>query len=220
MGKVARFWPAVGGVVVAGLLLPSGTYGPALICVGVGLAISLVLQIVHDQTVDRWLALHDNGLVHADKTGVVTLTWPDIASVQRMDVRHYRNGVYTGTTHKTVINPTARAAITLNDRFREIEAVSEHIVTEVTAARLPLVVDAVNGGQSVPFGAFSVQLQGIGHKDQYLSWERVDRIIVNQGFLRITEKGQRKPWAKGKAVGMPNFPIFLYLAQAFGATIG
>jgi hypothetical protein len=218
--KAGRLWPVVLALVVAGLLLPSGSYAAALIVTGAGLAVTVALQVVYETTPDRWLALHDHGLVHADKAGLSTLTWNDIDSVQRMDVRHYRNGVYTGTTHKTVVNPLGRPPITLNDKWEDVVAVSDDLQNEVSRTRLPMVVAAINSGQTVPFGAFTLHVAGIGYKGQQLTWDRVERISVAKGYLKITTPGQKKAWANARAVGMPNFPVFLTVAQAMGATIG
>jgi hypothetical protein len=37
--------------------------------------------------------------------------------------------------------------------------------------------------------------------------------------MKIFAPGQKKPWVNAKAFGMPNYPVFLTVAEAMGARI-
>jgi hypothetical protein len=141
--------------------------------------------------------------------------WDLISAVYQSITKHYRNSVYTHTTHQYVVHGPAGTKLVLNDFWDRITVLGETIEREVTRFRLPAAIDALRHGQAVPFGDLSVHATGlISEKRGMLPWTDIEKIAVRAGFIQVNRAGKWLSWSNTPVARIPNLFVFLALVEA------
>ena len=153
------------------------------------------------------------GFVFLKGSNALPFRWDQVAFVWQRIVRNYRNGIYTGTTFKYTVRRTDGVEIGITQMFRNGSQLGTQIQREVTNRLTPAALAAVNAGQSLPFGPFSVSWQGLGTSRGMIPWNMVQQVSANRGMVIIQQRGQR-----GKSYGgvdkVPNLYVFFGVANA------
>lgn len=100
------------------------------------------------------------GFVFTRGGKVEAFRWDQIEAMWQAVTKHYRNGIYTGTSHKYTVRRRDGGQVVLNDRFTDVEELGNTISDKVTNYHLPLAIGAYNAGQTITFGPLSISLQG------------------------------------------------------------
>lgn len=140
--------------------------------------------------------------------------WDQVAFVWQRIVRHYRNGVYTGTSYKYTVQRSDGVQIVLTEMFRNVGQMGDRLQREVTNRLAPQALAAVNAGQTLPFGRFSLSRQGLTTSKGMLPWSQVQQVSANRGLVMVQQRGQRKATPYGGVDKIPNLYVFLFVAEA------
>lgn len=156
----------------------------------------------------------DGFIIQRDSTNEA-LSWAEITTLWRAG---YRTSSYrTPTRYSYTLQCADGRKVklgTMPRRSASLQLFDDMLVREVTNQRLPEALRALNAGQTLEFGPFSLGMGGLTHKQATLSWNEVRRVYVGDGYFSIYKVGKRLPWGGGKRVArIPNFSVFLALVE-------
>lgn len=165
------------------------------------------------------LDLFENGMVAALPSAVCAFRY-DTAEVLQNITRHYRNGVYQGTTyHYTFSAPDGTRAV-LNEAFANVTQWGPAIQEAVTAAQLPTAAAKVRAGHRVTFGDLWITATEVGSTRKSAPWDRVQNLDLTRGHAAIAIEGKLFDLTVTPISRIPNFFVFHALFDHLRATHG
>jgi len=148
--------------------------------------------------------IYSEGFVYKRGMKIDVVRWDHIQAAWMWNIKHYRNGIYAGTTHKYTVLRGDGLKITLNDKFSGVERLGDRISQEITNYSLPRMIRDYHAGKSIFFGPLQVNVQGISTISQQLSWPRVQEVSIVQKVIKVREKGEFKDWTSVPVEQVPN----------------
>ncbi|HEX7733731.1 MAG TPA: DUF6585 family protein [Ktedonobacteraceae bacterium] len=139
--------------------------------------------------------------------------WDQIEAAWHSVTRHYRNGIYTGTTHRYRVRRNDGYEVILNDRFNKVGELGDLVHNSVTSAKIPQVLAAYNAGQAITFGPLSVSTQGIWNGKSMLPWAEVKDISIQSGYIAVSKAGKWLRWSSQPVSAVPNPFLFIALVR-------
>jgi hypothetical protein len=161
----------------------------------------------------RKFHLFQQGLVIEDKNQVQPFPWSQTAEVWRTVVRNYRNGIYVGTTYSYTLRRVDGYQVRLNNLVKNIGELGEAVSRGVTRELVPRALYSIRGGQTLTFGQFTINQQGMGNGREFIAWPEVQAINVNRGVLTVKKAGKFFNWGSSMVAKIPNFFVFLAVAE-------
>jgi hypothetical protein len=212
------------------LLFAGGPIGLAVILVVAGQPVIAVLCglfgvlflgiLLYSPNFSRKLAgrkvyVFAQGFIQAGAAGPVgDYRWDAIASVQQKITERYVNGIHTGTTYLYTVTRGDGAVVKLTQFYEGIAELGQTISREVTRVQLPRAIEAIQHGQTVPFGDLAIGVAGIvSARHGLLPWNELDQVRVVQGYVKLRKAGKWLPWSHKPAAEIPNLFVFLTLAD-------
>lgn len=156
--------------------------------------------------------VYQHGFVHKKgNQAAQPFRWDQIEAVWYNVIRHYRNGIYTGTTHNYRVRRVDGYQIVLNDRFTKVGELGDLVNNQVTAAKLPQVIAAYNAGQTITFGPLSLSTRGIQNASgNLLPWAEIKDVSLQKGYVAVSKAGKWLRWSSRPVREIPN--VFLFIA--------
>ena len=183
----------------------------ALLCVVGGVYYLIVYPLIHG----AWRIYScTDGFLFLKGSQPIPCRWDQVAFVWQRIVRHYTNGVYTGTTFKYTICRADGFEIIIDQKFRSASQLGTQAQREVTRRLTPQAVAAFNAGQTLQFGPFNVSRQGLATPKEVIPWSEVQQVSANRGMVVIQRRGQRKAKSYGGVDKVPNLYVFFNVAEA------
>lgn len=163
-------------------------------------------------------ALFDKGFALQNNQGLHTIPWSDVKAVWQSITKHYRNGIYTGTTHVYTIQTNTDQKFVLNDQLKKVEDLGSAIQKNVSEALWPQYVNALQNGQRVTFGPLALDAQGLYSGNKALTWAEIKAIKIHQGTISVKKEKGWFSWATVTVPQVPNFFVFWSLVSRFAKT--
>jgi hypothetical protein len=160
-------------------------------------------------------ALYENGFAYKDSRGVRPVNWNDIEAVWQNVTKHYRNGVYNGTTYVYTVLTNDQKRMVLDTQLPGIEQLGNEILRGSSVALFPRYWQTLQGGQRVSFGPLAIDQHGIYHGTKSLPWSEIKAIRIHQGVIAVKKEGGWFNWASVTVPQIPNFYIFYDLVKRF-----
>lgn len=158
--------------------------------------------------------VYENGFVFKKgNQAAQPFRWDQIEAAWHSVTRHYRNGIYTGTTHRYRVRRSDGYEVVLNDRFHKVEELGDLVHNTVTRTKIPQVFAAYNAGQTITFGPLSVSAQGIGNGKSVLPWAEVKDISIQSGYIAVSKAGKWLRWSSQPVSAVPNPFLFIALVR-------
>lgn len=152
-----------------------------------------------------------NGFAYSDHKGVQTWRWEQVKDVTANVVRHYTNGIYTGTTHTYTLIKNNGDKLVVNDALKEAEAFFNHLQNNTLQQRYQRLADEYNLGSPVTFGQVTIGKQtGIQIGKKSYAWDEIQQVGINKGVLSVKKKdGKWFSGASATAGSIPNLHVLL-----------
>ncbi len=160
-------------------------------------------------------ALYEAGFAYVDRQGLQQVRWDQVEAVWQAITKHYRNGIYTGTTHVYTVQTKDKRRLTLDDKFDKIEDLGNAVQRGATQALFPHYAQAVQNGQRVSFGPLALDARGLYSGDKSLAWNEIKAVKLDRGSLSIKKEGGWFNWSTVTVPQIPNFFIFYDLLSRF-----
>jgi hypothetical protein len=175
----------------------------------------LVYYVVDFLTHMSWrVYLCDQGFLLMKGTQAEPYRWEQIQAMWQEVTRHYRNGVYTGTTHKYTVQRLDGQKIVFNDKFKQVEKLGDALSEAITNFMLPRALASYNAGQVLNFGPLSVSKQGVSNGKETLPWHEIKEFGVNRGYVSVRKEGKWLNWSTIAVAKIPNFFVFMSLTRS------
>ncbi|MFN8374230.1 MAG: DUF6585 family protein [Anaerolineae bacterium] len=158
-----------------------------------------------------YVQAYSGGVARIKGTKTEEFRWDDVRAVWQSVTKHYRNGIYTGTTYLYTVQTADNRMLKFSNEIKGIEQLGQLIQNESTKRLFPKMVAAYNAGQTVPFGQFTLSKEGVGHKNKYLTWAEIEGTQVNNGYVTFKKQGKWFNWANVPVASIPNLIVFLSL---------
>lgn len=172
--------------------------------------ITLETSIRYRQTIVR---VFQQGMVCERDGKVETIRWNAIQGLWQNVTKHYRNGIYTGTTHVYTIQTSDGKKMVFNDRIKQVEKLGEQMQDAITALRLPEAYAAYQSGQGVGFGPLTISLNGVSKGNQSVAWNELQGVELVKGFVKFKKQGAWFNFANVRVSEVPNLFVFLSLVD-------
>ncbi|MBI3242609.1 MAG: hypothetical protein HYZ49_09990 [Chloroflexi bacterium] len=156
-------------------------------------------------------ALYDNGFAYNDRNGFKQVRWDNIDAVWQNITKHYRNGIYTGTTYLYTVQTKDKQRIVLDNKFKKIEDLGNAIISGSATALFPRYLQALQQGQRLTFGPLAIDPNGIYSGNKSLRWDEIKGIKIHRGTISVKKEGGWFNWATAGVPQIPNFLIFYNL---------
>ena len=152
-----------------------------------------------------------NGFAYSDHKGVQTWRWEQVQDITANVVRHYTNGIYTGTTHTYSLVKANGDKLVINDSIRDVEAFYTHLQNNTLQHRYQRMADEYNQGNPVTFGPVTIGKQtGIQIGKKSYAWDQIEQVGINKGVLSVKKKdGKWFSGASATAGTIPNLHVLL-----------
>jgi len=162
-------------------------------------------------------ALFERGFAFARGDEVRSIPWTDVTAVWQSIVKHYTNGIYTGTSHRYTVQLADDTRYVLDDKFKDVEALGSAIQKNVTQALYPKYVAALKAGSRLEFGPLAMDYNKLYAGKKELAWDEIKSIRVRGGAVSVKKDKGWFQWARTSVPQIPNFYIFYALLKNFTA---
>ena len=210
--SINRYGPAVRARSMENYLIPAVMIGLTLLAIGLLTLFS---------TYRNWklaAAVYRDGFAFSDSKGVNVFRWLDIQSLTSAVTKHYRNGIYTGTTHIYTVIDRQGKKVLLKDSLPQVEAFAKAVEDAIFPHLYKAAADQYNSGAPVVFGPIALNKAGITFGKNNYKWEAVGKITIESGMLKIAQKDGK--WFSGAAMPVARIPNFSVLASILSQTKG
>ncbi len=176
-----------------------------------GLVVYLVSTVI--QAANQQIYLFEQGIVIDKSHQVQAFPWNQVAEVWQSVTRHYRNGIYTGTTYMYTLRRVDGYQVKLNNLTKGIAELGPAIAQGIARELIPRAMHSLRTGQTLTFAPFSVNQQGIGNGREFLPWSQVQAVEVKQGRVTVKKVGASRGSWMTMVAKIPNYLVFTVLAD-------
>lgn len=176
-----------------------------------GIAFYMFYTVV--QVRNQQIYLFQQGIVIEKGGRVEVFPWSQAAQVLQSITRNYRNGVYVGTTYIYTLQRADGYQIKLDNLTKEVAELGQSVAQGIARELIPRAFQALQYGQTLPFGTFSLNQQGISNKGDFIPWQQVQAVEVKQGKISIKKVGAKRAWGSTMVAKTPNFLVFTVVTE-------
>ncbi|GAB4578668.1 MAG: hypothetical protein Fur0022_14040 [Anaerolineales bacterium] len=188
---------------------------PTVLIAGILFLISLITLW---STFTNWrkaAVVYADGFAYSDHKGVRTFRWDQITGMTSAVTRHYRNGIYTGTTHLYTLWDAKGNKLAINDSLPKVEELSNMIREATYRYQYQAAADSYNAGHKVQFGPITIsKADGITIQKKSYKWDEVGQVSIEQGYIKVAKKGGG--WFSGASAMIavvPNYEVLLSIVH-------
>ncbi|WP_329582544.1 hypothetical protein OG500_21280 [Kitasatospora sp. NBC_01250] len=166
----------------------------------------------------REIRIHDSGVAVVGTGGatVDAYRWESMSVLQDI-TEYHRGGAHMRTTHVyTFAGPgvgSSRVKGGTVGAFENPGTWGGEIQQQVTAAQLPLALAAVQAGQTLQFGPYTVSAERLTAGSKAVGWSEVQAISTEKGHLTVKRQGRWLNMTATPVRRIPNFFVFRTLAD-------
>ncbi|MBF6061686.1 Hsp70 family protein [Nocardia terpenica] len=162
------------------------------------------------------LSLFEHGLVVAAGSRTTVFRW-DTVTVRQDIVQHRYYGRPTRLTYTFMLTDPSGESFRITGRFAQPDAWAKQLRQHVIEAQLPRAYADVSSGAEITFGPLRVTATTLAAHARSVHWSQVEEIRVRSGFLSVRVAGQWLSLAKIAVNAVPNYFVFLALADRLRA---
>lgn len=185
------------------------------VCVLAALLVANLAFIVYALLRGRQtIRYHANGLVFVKGAAREVVLWDDIEALRGCVPATWSE---TNTTiflggPMTIEMKDGRKVYPTFDT-EDADALQHIIHDEVLKRLLPPALEAIEQGETLKFGPFEIDREGLTYKGQSLSWDALEKFSFTPDNLVVHQLVAKKPWADVRVDRVPNSNLLLELAR-------
>jgi hypothetical protein len=177
------------------------------------LAMAIYMIYSAIQVVNQQIHLFQYGMVIEHKNQLQAFPWNQASEVMQSITRNYRNGVYVGTTYFYTLRRADGYQIKLNNLTKDIAELGQAVAKGIMQALVPRALSSLSAGQTLTFAPFSINLQGISNKREFIPWTQVQAVDVKKGYVQIKKTGTSRTWGNVPVAKIPNYLVLTVIAE-------
>ena len=171
------------------------------------IAAGLISGIIAISNWRRGVAVYEGGLAFRELSPTQTWKWEELAALYVAVTRE--TGLFSRTRHKYTVENQNGTKGSFDDRLEGVVTLGAMLGRQIVERLYPRMAGSFNQGERVPFGALSIDQQGIRIKEQALPWAEVDHISLQRGNLKAQPRTGEVVGVP--AAGIPNLDVLLLL---------
>jgi hypothetical protein len=153
--------------------------------------------------------LFQNGFVSSRGGQPEVVRWDQVKTVWQRVV----SSRYGRVSYRYTIERLDGVMFKVNTMLKNASLLGQNMQQEVTRTHMPQAIAAYNAGNVIPFGPFSVSLQGIRKGDMLLPWNQVQGLLFKKGNILVKMVGSSRNWASVRISSIPNYLVFIQLVD-------
>ncbi len=155
--------------------------------------------------------VYQQGFAYNDRKGLTTCLWNEIESIKSNVVKHYTNGIYSGTTHTYTIEKKDETRLMINDTLVKVEELFDSIRERSFESIYQRYSSVYNSGVPVSFGPVTISRgEGISIGRKNYPWDQVASVSIQKGAISVAKKGGgRFSGASIPSTQIPNLGVML-----------
>jgi hypothetical protein len=161
-----------------------------------------------------------NGLIQAKGQQRDVVRWDQIEAVWQKVTRVRYYYFASRMTYKYTVRRSDGVSFTFGNPLHEIATLGMTLQQEVARLHTPRAIAAYDSGAPITFGLFTLGMQGISNGRETLPWNMVKSIQVNRGVVSVHKEGQMLHWASADVANIPNYPVFVNVANHALRSVG
>ncbi|MFD4438589.1 DUF6585 family protein [Nocardia sp. NPDC058519] len=165
------------------------------------------------------LDLYEHGLIVIVRGAPRTIRY-DTTALKRNVVQLVRNPAPEQVSHSYTLTDSVGDPIVVRHAIAHPEKWGPAIDKAVTAAQLPRSIAVLDAGGRLDFEHFWMTSTRIGAGKRSAAWLQVTDVEVSKGWVSIHVSGQSTPLESLPVSLIPNFTVFLKLAERMRAEYG
>jgi hypothetical protein len=144
-----------------------------------------------------------------------TYLWDDANSIYQSITKHYRNGIYVGTTYLYTLVLKSGKKVTFNNTLQRVEDLGVLIQNAISKRAYPSVIAAINSGNTVYFDKIGISREGISNgNNKQILWSEIQGVKVENGVVKVSKQGKWFGWANVPVAKIPNLFVFLSVVDS------
>lgn len=182
-----------------------------------GSSFALLLFVLGDAFLsrDKRVYVCPSGLLYLHSKKIDAIRWDQVEAVWRRVVRRSSFGVKGAAAHLYTIRRNDGAKFKFDDHLGNVEALGNTIVSETASLLWSRYIAAYQAGQTVTFGRFSLNQQGMSYGKDLLPWQQIKGLTVSRGFIIIQKAGNPSRSLQTVALYViPNVNVFMALVDS------
>lgn len=141
--------------------------------------------------------------------------WDDANSIYQSITKHYRNGIYTGTTNIYTLVLKNGKKVIFNNTLQRVEDLGQLIQNAISKRAYPSVIAAINSGNTVYFDKIGISREGISNgNNNKIQWSEIQAVKVENGVIKVSKQGKWFGWANVPVAKIPNLFVFLSVVDS------
>jgi hypothetical protein len=132
---------------------------------------------------------------------------------QRIQYRYALTPVYT--IHNYIVQSKTGRRITIGRGFDRIAELGAIIQSFTTQHQLPGAIAALERGEMLDFGLFSIDHEGLHDGKKTIIWEDIQDVSVRHGSIEIQRRHGQPNWRIPNLLHVPNPHLFFTLTERF-----
>jgi hypothetical protein len=180
-----------------------------LVCGGLGVAMAVWLwRGLFPRYEVTTAVLGERGILKQQKQKVEVILFDQIK--QMYQEHAYGDGMIYQTY--TVIHQDDTKVV-LDNAIDNIDSLAERLQKHVVDHLLPAAQRAYAAGQTLDFGALRISNEGLWQGKNFLAWQFVEKVTLNNGLLKIKRHKGIGDWAYAGVDRIANLVVFLKLVD-------
>lgn len=160
--------------------------------------------------------ISQNGFSYNSSQQRFFISWDEIDKVYEKKQKYSWNFIPVWNIHNLKITIGDGKTIALSRILSRFKELADIIQSAVTEHQLPDALEEIANGGALDFDEFILTHQGIQHKEQFLPWHEVEKIMIYQARVQVRRTGKNWfNWAETKAWNIANFPQFVIIASRY-----
>jgi hypothetical protein len=171
-----------------GPVMFSKTITAPLIIAGFLLLFGILAGVNAYQSWNKLVVTYEKGLAYSDNKGVQSWGWHEVELFFASITKHYRNGIYVGTTYLYTLQKADGSRIKLDNKFKKIETLGQFIGQKVAPLQYDKLLQKLRSGQTVVLGPIAISKDNISIGKKCYPWSEVEQVGIQKGYVSIKKK--------------------------------
>lgn len=157
----------------------------------------------------RTVTLCENGFIEIRPGALNIVAWPEIDEAYQRLLEIIVEGGRPVVLCTYAIVTNDKRSFEFNDNLDDHVALGDAIHRAVARVKLPNALTRFDRGEPLEFGPLSVSQMGLTQKGEFISWNEIEGVEVEGGYVDISKKGKWLRWGSAEVAEIPNPRLFL-----------
>jgi hypothetical protein len=178
------------------------------------LALFNLMKIIRNS--NKSVEISSQGIKYKTKNGARLIEWKEVEFIWEKQERIQYSLFPIKHEHYVVLDLRDGNSIKLDRNLKDFGMLANLLHEGVTRIQLPIAMRGLKNGATIDFKILKLNEKGIFYKNKSISWQDIDRILMNHARVMIQKTGKNwVSWADIKGWDLPNLRLFALIANEY-----